>query len=171
MCAGKSLTVSFGDIRRLKPLVHDRNASQKHVWRAEIVLPTAEGVGTNEIMRQTGKPKTCVRRWQERFIEEGFNGLLRYKTRRSRVKPLGTEAAERVVALALAEPPGKTTHWTGALMAKAAGLSVSSVQRIWRTQGREPRYPPCPRPKAAALTLGGLFITTKPDCSRCLTSR
>jgi transposase len=99
---------------------------------------TAGGLGTNAIMRQTGKSKTCVWRWQERFLEEGFDGLLRDKTRPSRIKPLGAEAAERVVALTLAEPPGETTHWTGALMAKAAGLSVSSVQRIWRAHGLQP---------------------------------
>src|SRR5476651_516015 len=74
MRAGKSLSVSSADIRRLKALVQDRNAPQKHVWRAEIVLLTADGVGTNEIMWQTGKSKTCVWRWQERFIEEGFDG-------------------------------------------------------------------------------------------------
>src|SRR5277367_1826274 len=138
MRAGKSLSVSSADIRRLRALVQDRNTPQKDVWRAEIVLLTSDGVGTNEIMRRTGKSKTCVWRWQERFIAAGFDGLLRDKTRPSRIKPLGAEAAERVVALTLGEPPGKTTHWTGALMAKAAGLSVSSVQRIWRAHGLRP---------------------------------
>ena len=71
MRAGKSLSVSSADIRRLKAVVQDRNAPQKHVWRAEIVLLTADGVGTNEIMRRTGKSKTCVWRWQERFLETG----------------------------------------------------------------------------------------------------
>jgi transposase len=61
----------------LNALARDRNAPQNHVWRAEIVLFCAEGLGTNEIMRRTGKSKTCVWRWQERFIEEGFAGLLR----------------------------------------------------------------------------------------------
>jgi transposase len=89
-------------------------------------------------MRRTAKSKTCVWRWQERFIEEGFDGLLRDKTRPSRIKPLGAETAERVVAMTLGEPPGETTHWTGVLMAKAAGLSVSSVQRIWRAHGLQP---------------------------------
>src|SRR6202162_442953 len=138
MRAGKSLSVSPADIRRLRALVQDRNTPQKHVWRAEIVLLTADGVGTNEIMRRTGKSKTCVWRWRERFMDEGFEGLLRDKTRPSRIKPLGAEAAERVVALTLGEPPGETTHWTGVLMAKAAGLSVSSVQRIWRAHGLQP---------------------------------
>jgi hypothetical protein len=40
----------------------------KHVWRAEIALLSADGVGTNEIMRRTGKSKTCVWCWQERFM-------------------------------------------------------------------------------------------------------
>ena len=89
-------------------------------------------------MRRTGKSKTCVWRWQERFVEEGFYGSLHDKTRPSRIKPLVAEAAERVVALTLGELPGETTHWTGVLMAKAAGLSVSSVQRIWRSHGLQP---------------------------------
>src|SRR5580704_12644598 len=138
MRAGKCLSVSSADIRRLKAVVQDRNAPQKHVWRAEIVLLTADGVGTNEIMRRTAKSKTCVWRWQERFVEDGFDGLVRDKTRPSRIKPLSAEAAERVVALTLGDPPGETTHWTGASMAKAAGLSVSSVQRIWRAHGLQP---------------------------------
>jgi hypothetical protein len=71
-------------------------------------------------------------------MEEGFEGLLRDKTRPSRIKPLGDEAAARIVALTLGDPPGETTHWTGALMAKASGLSVSSVHRIWRTHGLQP---------------------------------
>ena len=138
MRAGISITVSPADRRRLLGLVKDRNAPQKHVWRAEIVLLSAGGAGTNAIMRQTGKSKTCVWRWQERFATEGFEGLLRDKTRPSRIKPLGDDVAARIVALTFDDPPGETTHWTGALMAKASGVSVSSVQRIWRAHGLQP---------------------------------
>ena len=138
MRSGKSLSVSSDDIRRLEALVQDRNTPQKHVWRAEIVLLTADGVGTNEIMRRTEKSKTCVWRWQERFIEEGFDGLLHDKTRPSRIPKLDPSVAERVVGLTFAAPPGETTHWTGAAMARAAGVSISSVQRIWRAHGLQP---------------------------------
>jgi hypothetical protein len=62
MWAGKLLSVSSADILQLKALVQDRNTPQKHVWRAKIGLLTANGVGTNEIMRRSGKSKTCVRR-------------------------------------------------------------------------------------------------------------
>ena len=71
-------------------------------------------------------------------MQEGVEGLLRDKTRPSRIPPLGDELAERIVALTLSDPPGEATHWTGAMMAKAAGVSVSSVQRIWRAHGLEP---------------------------------
>jgi transposase len=138
MRSGISISVSRSGRRRLLALVADRNAPQKHVWRAEIVLFTADGLGTNEIMRRTAKSKTCVWRWQERFAEEGLDGLLRDKTRPSRIKPLEHGVAERVVALTLTDPPVEATHWTGAMMAKAAGISVSSVQRIWRAHGLQP---------------------------------
>ena len=74
MRTGISLTVSPFDHRRLVALVNDRNSPQKHVWRAEIVLLSAAGAGTIEVMRRTGKSKTCVWRWQERFATEGFEG-------------------------------------------------------------------------------------------------
>ena len=138
MRTGISFTVSAKDRLRLLALIRDRNAPQKHVWRGQIVLLTADGVGTNEIMRRTGTSKTCVWRWQERFADEGFEGLARDKTRPSHVKPLADEIVARVVALTLDPPPGETTHWTGALMAKASGVSVSSVQRIWRRHGLQP---------------------------------
>jgi hypothetical protein len=80
MRAGVTLSVSSADLDRLRALVSDRNAPQKHVWRARIVLLTAEGVGTSAIIRETSKSKTCVWRWQERFAGEGFEGLLRDDT-------------------------------------------------------------------------------------------
>ncbi len=136
MRTGISITVSPVDHYRLRALIKDRNVAQKHVWRAQIVLLSA--VGTNEIMRRTGKSKTCVWRWQERFMEEGFDALLRDKTRPSRINRLGDEVAERIVALTLEAPPFEATHWTGAMMAKTADVSVSSVQRIWRAHGLAP---------------------------------
>jgi hypothetical protein len=46
--------------------------------------------------------------------------------------------AKRVVALTLAGPPAAASHWSGSAMATAAGISVSSVQRIWRAHGLQP---------------------------------
>ncbi len=135
---GISVVVSTSDRARLEAVVADRNSPQKHAWRARIVLLTAEGCGTAEIMHRTGKSKTAVWRWQERFMHEGVDGLLRDKTRPSRIPPLPPEVAERVVALTLTAPPGEATHWTAAAMAKVSGTSASSVRRIWRSHGLQP---------------------------------
>jgi hypothetical protein len=67
-----------------------------------------------------------------------MDGLLRDKTRPSRIPKLDPSVAERVVALTMEAPPGEATHWTGAAMGAAAGVSVSSVQRIWRAHGLQP---------------------------------
>ena len=130
--------LSTADRARLEAVVADRNSRQKHVWRARIVLLSGDGLGTVEIMRRTGKSKTAVWRWQERFMHEGVEGLLRDKTRPSRVPPLGREIADRVVALTLSAPRHEATHWTAPAMAKTVGISVSAVQRIWRAHGLQP---------------------------------
>ena len=135
---GISITLKPVDRRRLKALTRDRNAPHKHVWRAAIVLFSADDVGTNEIMRRTGKSKTCVWRWQERFMQEGYDGLLRDKTRPSRIPPLGSDITGRVVTLTQTDPPAEATHWTSAMMAQAVGISASSVQRIWHAHGLRP---------------------------------
>ena len=54
-------------------------------------------------------------------MAEGVDRLLRDKIRPARVPKLADQVAERIVALTLSEPPGETTHWTGRMMAKAAG--------------------------------------------------
>jgi len=66
------------------------------------------------------------------------DGLVRDKTRPSRVAPSGPEVGERIVTLTLAEPPGEATQWTGQAVAKVAGVSLSYVQRIWRSHGLQP---------------------------------
>jgi transposase len=133
-----NIRLSAADRKQLEAVVANRNSPQKHVWRAKIVLLTADGRGTAEIMRVTGKAKTVISRWQERFRDEGAAGLWRDKTWPSRIPPLAPEVAERVLALTLAGPPPAATHWTGSAMAEAAGISVSSVQRIWRAHGLQP---------------------------------
>ena len=105
---------------------------------ARIILLTADGIGTNGIVRAVGKDKTAIWRWQERFMQAGVDGLARDKTRPSRIPPLPAETIDRVIALTNADPPHEATHWTAAAMAKAAGISPSSVQRIWKAHGLAP---------------------------------
>ena len=130
MRAGIVVNVTRADRHRLEAIVADRGAPQKHVWRANIILATADGCGTAEIMRRSGKSKPVVWTWQARFMAEGVAGLTRDKTRKPGKKPLPASTVQRVVDLALGPPPGETTHWTGRMLAKAAGVSLRSVQRI-----------------------------------------
>jgi transposase len=42
------------------------------------------------------------------------------------------------VALTCSEPPGEVTHWTGRAMAGASGLSLTTIQRIWKAHKLAP---------------------------------
>src|ERR1700726_2503222 len=103
---GISITVSRSDRRRLQALLADRKCSTKGRLARRNRLAYGDGLGTNEIMRRTAKSETCVWRWQERFMEEGFEGLLRDKTRPSRIEPPKADVADRVVAMTLTDPAG-----------------------------------------------------------------
>ena len=90
-------------------------------------------------MRRSGKSKPVVWTWQARFMAEGVEGLTRDKTRKPGKQPLPTGAVQRVVDLALGPPPGEAaTHWTGRMLAKAAGVSLRSVQRILKAHQLAP---------------------------------
>jgi len=88
MRRGIEIEVTGPDTKRLEAIVAARGSPQKHVWRARIILLTAQGLGTQAIMVATGKFKTCVWRWQERFMAKGGDGLLRNKTRPPGIAPL-----------------------------------------------------------------------------------
>jgi transposase len=79
-----------------------------------------------------------VWRWQQRFAEAGADGLLRDKTRKPGKPPVAAETVALVVALTSAAPPHEATHWTGRAMARAAGISLSSMQRIWAAHKLQP---------------------------------
>jgi transposase len=139
MRKGIEIEVTAVDRARLEAIVADRNSPQKHVWRARIILATADGCGTAAVMRRAGVSKPSVWRWQERFMTDGVAGLLHDQTRPARIPPLPKTVVEAVVTRTLDQAPaGEVTHWTAPAMAAASGLSVSSVQRIWRAHGLRP---------------------------------
>lgn len=126
------------DRAELHALLTNRNKSRKLFWRADIVLATADGQGTVEIIRRTGMAKPTVWRWQERYLDEGVPGLKRDKTRPSRVPPLPKEVRLKVITKTVQEAPPIATHWTRAMMAEAVGIWASSVGRIWADAGLKP---------------------------------
>ena len=136
MRTGIVVNVKAADRRRLTAIVANWNSPQKHVWRARIVLLTADGLGTAEIMRQTGKRKSVVWRWQERFMRAGVEAVAR-QVPPSRKPPLDRAVIARVIDLTGDPPLGETTHWTAAPWPRRS-KSASAVQRIWRAHGLTP---------------------------------
>ncbi|MBV0912520.1 IS630 family transposase [Anianabacter salinae] len=138
MRTGVSFSVSSSDRQRLEAIVADGNRPQKHVWRARIILLSDDGLGTAAIMAATGKSKTCVWRWQERFMEEGVDGLLREKTRLPGIPPTPTNKVAEIVRLTQEPPPHEATHWTLRAMATLSGVAPSTVRGIWKAHGLSP---------------------------------
>jgi transposase len=130
--------LSSADRRMLEAIVADRNRPQKHVGRAQVVLAAAERGPVQQVATRLGVSRPMVWRWQQRFAEEGADGLLRDKTRKSGKPPILAETVARVVALTCADPPHQATHWTGRAMARAVGISLTSVQRIWAAHKLQP---------------------------------
>jgi transposase len=132
------ISISDADRVRLERLVRDRNTPQKLVWRAQIVLLASDGLTGEAIAAAVGRSLLTVRRWRRRYIAKGVDGLLKDASRPPGRKPLSVETIKRVVDMTLHEKPPNATHWSARSMAKATGVSYSSVQRIWRAHGLKP---------------------------------
>jgi transposase len=130
--------VGVFDRERLAAVAADRNRPQKHAERAGVVLASAAGGPVQHVAALLGVSRPMVWRWQQRFAEAGVDGLLRDKTRKPGKAPIAAETIARVVALTCADPPQEATHWTGRAMAKAADISLRSVQRIWEAHRLQP---------------------------------
>lgn len=138
MAQAVSILLGAEDRERLSAVIGNRNRPQKHIQRATIILLSAEKLPVLQVARRTGISRPAVWRWQQRFAEEGVEGLLRDKTRKAGKAPLPPETVAQVLALPCSEPPGEVTHWTGRAVAKAVGVSLSAVQRIWKASRLQP---------------------------------
>jgi transposase len=126
------------DRARLAAIIGYRNSAQKHVQRAQIILHSAEMRSVLDVARRSGVSRPAVWRWQQRYAEQGVAGLLRDKTRKPGKAPLPPKTVAKVLALTCPEPPGNATHWTGRAAARAAGISLRAVQRIWEAHRLQP---------------------------------
>lgn len=133
-----SVIVSAEDRARLAAIVGDRSRPLKHVQRAKIVLHSAERLPTAQVARRCEVSRPAVWRWQRHYAEGGVERLLREASRKPGKPPVPLSRVAKVVALTCAEPPGEVTHWTGRAMAKAANLSLTTIQRIWKAHNLQP---------------------------------
>jgi hypothetical protein len=99
------------DRARLEEIIAVRNSPRKWVWRADIVLATAGGRGTNANIQRRGKSKPCVWRWQERYIDEGVPGRLSDKTRPSCTAPLAANKKPGIIEKAVCRRTGRKARF------------------------------------------------------------
>ena len=127
-----------GDRKRLETVAGDRNSSHKHVWRAQIILATAAGCGTAEIMRRAGVSKPCVVALAAPLYGGRGRRAVARQDAQTRQSAGGGPGYRALVARTLGAPPGETTHWTSRAMAGTMGLAISTVQKIWRAHRLAP---------------------------------
>ena len=100
--------------------------------RANIIRLRVEGLG--ERLRTTPKR---VSMWSSRFARSGLDGLAD-EPGRGRKASIAAAKVARVITEATRPPPGRS-RWSIRSMARHAGVSASSVQRIWSSNDIKPQ--------------------------------
>jgi transposase len=132
------LELSDDERRALSAWARRRKTSQALALRSRIVLRCAEGGTIGEAAAELGVSRDTVSKWRSRFLAGRLGGLTD-EPRPGRPRTVSDEKVEQVVAAALEQaPPGGDTHWSTRSMARSAGVSQSTVSRIWRTFGLKP---------------------------------
>ncbi len=134
--------IVLSDAERLKLVVRasrGRSATQRLKERARIILLAAEGLENKEIAVRLGQDPGKVGRWRKRYAEQGLAGIEKDKTRPGRIKSLPASMKSKVIKLTLETKPAGLNHWSRSTMARRAGISESSVGRIWADNGLKPQ--------------------------------
>lgn len=131
------LELSEAERAELASLASRRRTAQGLALRARIVLACAEGGQNQEVAPRLGVCHDTVGKWRRRFLERRLDGLLD-EPRSGAPRSVEDARIEAVVTRTLESVPPDATHWSSRGMAAASGLSVSTVQRIWRAFGLQP---------------------------------
>ena len=142
-----------GDERaELESLAGRRKTAQAIALRAKVVLLAAEGMQNKEISARLRMHEATVGKWRRRFLVSRLNGL-HDEPRPGAPRTIADEHIEAVIVKTLETAPKGATHWSSRGMARASGISVSSVQRIWRAFGLQPH-----RAETFKLSTDPLFV-------------
>jgi len=108
------------------------------VERCRIVLLAGTGLQDMQIAEQLDVAPRMAARWRGRFLALGVGGLLKDAPRPGRKRTILAEKVAEVVGKTTQDTPANATHWSRSTMARATGISDSSVGRIWRAHGLKP---------------------------------
>ena len=132
-----ALEISEAERGELTSLASRRTTAQALALRARIVLGCADGDENKQVAARLGVCENTVGKWRRRFAEHRMEGL-RDEPRSGTPRTLEDARIEAVIVRTLESLPPDATHWSSRSMAKASGVSISSVQRIWRAFGLQP---------------------------------
>jgi len=126
--------------------------AQALALRARIVLACAEGKPNGVVARQVRVRQQTVGKWRSRFVSQGLEGLLD-EPRPGTPRKVSDADVEKVLTTTLESLPRDATHWSTRSLAQQAGLSRSTISRIWRAFGLQPH-----RSESCKLSKDPLFI-------------
>lgn len=124
--------------RKLEQQARGRSTPARVVMRSRIVLLAAEGLQNNQIAAQMGIAACTVALWRGRFVKLGPGGLLKDAARRGRKPSIPAAVVAKVIEKTTQSRPANGTHWSRSTMAREAGVSDSTVGRIWKAHGLKP---------------------------------
>ena len=131
------ISLSEGERSELEGLARRRKTAQALATRARIVLACAEGLQSKQVAAALGLDQATVGKWRHRFAARRLDGL-RDEPRSGAPRTIEDARIEAVIVATLESLPEDATHWSSRGMARACGLSSSTVQRIWRAFGLQP---------------------------------
>jgi transposase/transposase-like protein len=127
-------------------------SAQALALRSRIVLECARAESNTAVAQKIGITKQTVGKWRSRFLQRRLDGLLD-EPRPGTPRKVGDEEVERVLTLTLESIPRDATHWSTRSLAAKAGLSRSTVSRIWRAFALQPH-----RSETFKLSKDPLFV-------------
>jgi transcriptional regulator with XRE-family HTH domain len=122
----------------LESLAKSQTAAHREVTRAKALLLAADGLASTAVAYEVGVSPSSVVAWRSRFAEEGLAKLGRVRPGRGRKPQIPAEKIDEIVRLTQESKPEGETHWSCRSMAKAAGVSPATVQRVWSARGLKP---------------------------------
>jgi transposase len=96
-----------------------------------------EGKNNKAIASELGANVHSISLWRKRFAEKRLEGL-KEQAGRGRNRKYTEEKVEEIIKDTLYKKPDKETHWSTRSMAKHAGVSRQTVNRIWRAHQIKP---------------------------------
>jgi len=138
MRVARAIRLTEAERKKLERYSRARNISQRLRERSKMILLANAGLENKEIARRLKQDPGKVGRWRARYAECGLAGIIKDKTRPGRIPPISAAKRSRIVKLTLNARPEGATHWSRTSMAKAVGVSPSTVGRVWAANGLKP---------------------------------